>query len=269
MADIKHLSITIEDGFDPDSNKELEKLSADLLGIDQGKSRAGFVAPLLLYSRNGLKDEVEALLADQSGVLLHETQTLEQLSTQLTNAGIRIDTNVQVEGGERPGIQADAKLFDAASDTELGSARTVLRKLPSSAVSQIIGTAVSPPSHEGLDGEVIGSPVTAQHLQTHADLYQDHNPIHLDRKRATGLGFADLVVPGLFILGLVPDALCQVLPDLKLEKMRARFLAPGYVDQQLHFRIKTRSNKEGQRLARVFVSSSDERLLAIIDTTLG
>ena len=120
-----------------------------------------------------------------------------------------------------------------------------------------------------LDGEVIGSPVTAQHLQTHADLYQDHNPIHLDRKRATGLGFADLVVPGLFILGLVPDALCQVLPDLKLEKMRARFLAPGYVDQQLHFRIKTRSNKEGQRLARVFVSSSDERLLAIIDTTLG
>ena len=267
MTEVKHLTTEIEEGVTPASKTSLAELSAALLGIDTDQSQAGIVAPLLSYSRNGLKDEVEALLADHAGVLLHEIQTLEQ--SRSPDRGIRIETAVRIEGGERPGIQADADLFDLIDGEKLGSAKTVLRKMPVDAVSQLLANAVTNPSDQEFDAEMVTTNVTAGHLQTHADLYQDHNPIHLDREYATKLGFETLVVPGLLILGLVPDALHNQFPDRTLTKMRARFLSPGYAGQQLHFRIKSRGARGDELLARVFVSSSDDRLLAIIDSTLS
>ena len=69
-------------------------------------------------------------------------------------------------------------------------------------------------------------PFTAAELAAYADISGDTNPLHLDAALARKIGLAAPPVHGMLLLAAFEPALQDWRPDLRVERLSARFMQP-------------------------------------------
>ncbi|MFO7568825.1 MAG: MaoC/PaaZ C-terminal domain-containing protein [Smithellaceae bacterium] len=68
-------------------------------------------------------------------------------------------------------------------------------------------------------------PITRSHLVRYAGASGDFNPIHYDETFARGIGLDNVIVHGMFIMGLAGDAITAWIGGRGLRKFKVKFLA--------------------------------------------
>lgn len=101
--------------------------------------------------------------------------------------------------------------------------------------------------------------ITQRDVTRYQDISGDHNPIHHDEEFARALGFEKPIVPGLFLLAFV-QPLTDVL-DLQIASLRARFVAPLMVGENLKISLQQRANNK----ARGYFLTENNCCVAMVD----
>ena len=82
--------------------------------------------------------------------------------------------------------------------------------------------------------------LTAENVQTFADLTGDDNPIHIDAEYATSSRFGKPIVHGMFLLGIISKALGRDFPGpgCVAVNISARFLRPVPVGSEITVEVR-------------------------------
>lgn len=97
-----------------------------------------------------------------------------------------------------------------------------------------------------------------------AELSGDWNPIHLEASAAQAVGFDDIVVHGMCVLGAAAQAATSLAQAGRvLRSLDARFAGPAFPEQTLHFTGKTKERPDGtHRVSLAVLRGDGEKLLS-------
>lgn len=93
-----------------------------------------------------------------------------------------------------------------------------------------------PPIQAG-DSHVMTKQITANVIETFADLVGDHNPIHLDEAYAATTRFGRRIAHGMIAAGLISAAIATGWPGAIYLKQTLEFRAPVYLDDTLSAKV--------------------------------
>ena len=110
----------------------------------------------------------------------------------------------------------------------------------------------NPNTYDALEvgmSNIIHRTITAEDVQTFADVTGDDNPIHIDEEAAAQTRFGKPIVHGVFLLGVISKALGRDFPGpgCVAVSLSARFLRPVPVGSEVSVEVKVAEKIEKYR----------------------
>jgi len=93
-----------------------------------------------------------------------------------------------------------------------------------------------PPIQAG-DSHAITKQITADDIETFADLVGDHNPIHLDETYAATTRFGRRIAHGMIAAGLISAAIANGWPGAIYLRQTLEFRAPVYLNDTVSAKV--------------------------------
>ncbi|RBP02456.1 acyl dehydratase [Roseiarcus fermentans] len=102
--------------------------------------------------------------------------------------------------------------------------------------------------------------ITRGKLALYAGASGDHNPIHIDSDFARAAGFPDVFTHGMFVMGLLGQAVTDVAPPHRLRSFSTRFVAITQLGAAISCEgaVAELFEAEGERRARIALTAKDE-----------
>ena len=102
--------------------------------------------------------------------------------------------------------------------------------------------------------------ITRATLALYAGASGDHNPMHIDSDFAKAAGFPDVFAQGMFVMGLLGQALTDSVPPARLRTFSTRFVAITQLGAVIRCEgtIAEVFEAEGERRARLTLSAKDQ-----------
>ncbi len=101
--------------------------------------------------------------------------------------------------------------------------------------------------------------LTRERIAAYAEASGDSNPLHLDPGFARQAGFADVFAQGMFVIGLMAQAVTDAVPPGRLRELSTRFVAVTLAGATLRCEgtVSELFEADGERCARLALAARD------------
>jgi len=253
-------------GLSSQRSTALSVLVATETRLDNALDTLPWLAPALLFADDAVQSgltmpsagPLDALVQDYQAIRYH--RDIPQNAVMIATATNDLCENL----GEYRFALSSA---DGALCCEL---ETALRLVPARDVGNARPAQFR---REALKDTTCGDPIALTQPQVNAylALSGDGNPIHFDPSAALAMGLEAPVVPGLMLASLIQPLCMRTAPDIRLQQLKARFLAPLCVGQS--FRVCVQRRKVDARTnatrLRAYVLANGDRAVAIADLAMA
>lgn len=214
--------------------RDMAGLLASAVGTIAEDHAVPFVYPIRFFADRSAAPAIEARLVGTDRLAIHESQLVR--SARVLSAGEELTAALELRASDEAASLALA-LADETG-TPVAELTSHVRLAP---VSTLLSAREVAGRARLQRGEVQASLVTAALEQdivtSYAQLSGDPNPMHTDRRLAASAGLPGCLVHGMLLLGLVEPALASFGLSRRLASLRARFLAPVFVGEQVRVNV--------------------------------
>lgn len=85
--------------------------------------------------------------------------------------------------------------------------------------------------------ELVKPPVTAEQCARYCGASGDFNHLHYSEKAAKAAGFSDVIVQGALVMGIMGQAITDVVPNRLLRQFKVRFAKVTRLGDQITVRV--------------------------------
>jgi acyl dehydratase len=103
--------------------------------------------------------------------------------------------------------------------------------------------------------------ITRERLARYAEASGDTNPLHLDSAFAKAAGFSDVFAQGMFVMGLMAQAVTDAVPPGRLRALSTRFVSVTQAGATIACEgtVTELFEADGERRARIALVATDKK----------